>query len=352
MKRYDYLDALRGIAALIVVIYHCFACSGSYQRLPFGGLAVDFFFFLSGFVVCHAYQTRLMTTMSFSDFCKARFLRLYPMIILGITIGTTVMLFRIFNEYHHEWLKGLILSIPTNLLLLPSPFLTMGWKSAWPLNGPHWSLTFEIVANLLFAKYFFKLSSKQLFITTILMGLALLASINQYGFDVGFLLDQIHLGFIRVMFPFFAGVLIYRLTYDQSKINTHSTIAYFWITSLLLVCSLCAPYSGEYKNYFAIIFIFIISPVIIFLGSRVHVSEGLLPCAKWLGFISYPLYAIHMPILKIVQSLNFKYHFDNYQLIALFSVAFIFSVFISYVLAINIEPIIKKYLNNLSLLRK
>ncbi len=87
--RYEILDGLRGVAALIVVAYHLFetyATGAHDQVLNHGYLAVDFFFVLSGFVVGYAYDDRwnCMTTWGFF---KRRLVRLHPLIIVGTLIG-------------------------------------------------------------------------------------------------------------------------------------------------------------------------------------------------------------------------------------------------------------------------
>jgi len=59
-NHYEILDGLRGIAALMVVIFHLFEAfaGGSHvkQIINHGYLAVDFFFCLSGFVIGYAYD--------------------------------------------------------------------------------------------------------------------------------------------------------------------------------------------------------------------------------------------------------------------------------------------------------
>ena len=50
--------------------------------LPHAYLAVDFFFMLSGFIVARAYEARLSTSMTFVEFVKVRFVRLYPIILI------------------------------------------------------------------------------------------------------------------------------------------------------------------------------------------------------------------------------------------------------------------------------
>ena len=88
------LDALRGVAALIVLYYHCFECfgyeiaegTGLYTQVcDHGYLAVDFFFLLSGFVIAYAYDDR--KPMGFGTFAKRRLIRLHPMVVAGAVIG-------------------------------------------------------------------------------------------------------------------------------------------------------------------------------------------------------------------------------------------------------------------------
>ena len=87
--RYEILDGLRGVAALIVVGFHLFETYSqgqAFQILNHGYLAVDFFFVLSGFVIGYAYDDR-WNRMSLRDFFKRRLIRLHPMVVMGSVIG-------------------------------------------------------------------------------------------------------------------------------------------------------------------------------------------------------------------------------------------------------------------------
>ena len=87
--RFEILDGLRGVAAMIVVAFHLFetySAGPNYQILNHGYLAVDFFFVLSGFVIGYAYDDR-WNRMTTWDFFKRRLIRLQPMVILGTLIG-------------------------------------------------------------------------------------------------------------------------------------------------------------------------------------------------------------------------------------------------------------------------
>ena len=94
--RYELLDGLRGVAAVMVLWYHvfeAFATSPVDQIVNHGYLAVDFFFMLSGFVVAYAYDDRWVSSSSSSSrltiggFIKRRLIRLHPMLVLGMVFG-------------------------------------------------------------------------------------------------------------------------------------------------------------------------------------------------------------------------------------------------------------------------
>src|SRR6476646_10101802 len=83
------LTPLRGIAALLTVIFHINIFLG-WEMMPPGGspllshmyLMVDFFFILSGFIMCHVYGNRFLKDVRATEFKKftiARFSRVYPL---------------------------------------------------------------------------------------------------------------------------------------------------------------------------------------------------------------------------------------------------------------------------------
>src|SRR5512138_1972737 len=86
-QHYPILDGLRGVAAVMVVIFHIFETftGGDHtkQIINHGYLAVDFFFLLSGFVIGYAYDDR-WKQFTIGGFLRRRFERLQPLVILGM----------------------------------------------------------------------------------------------------------------------------------------------------------------------------------------------------------------------------------------------------------------------------
>jgi peptidoglycan/LPS O-acetylase OafA/YrhL len=311
-SHYQILDGLRGVAALIVVMFHTFEIysKGDHtkQILNHGYLAVDFFFLLSGFVVAYAYDDR-WGKMSQWDFYKRRLIRLQPMVIAGSVIGAALFYFQTGPAFRlisstPVWKMLLVMLVGFTLLpLLPSMDIR-GWNEMHPLDGPAWSLFFEYIANILYAIGIRKLSNKALGIFVLLSAglLVHLAMTSPHG-DVigGWSIDkeQLHIGFARLLYPFFAGVLLMR---TGKRIHVPGGFA---ICSLLVIAALCMPriggphqlwMNGLYES-FCIIVLF---PLIVAIGAGERIS-GSFPTrlSKLLGDISYPLYITHYPLIYV-----------------------------------------------------
>ena len=88
------LDGMRGVAALFVVLLHSTPYWG-FAPLQRSYLAVDLFFALSGFVIAHAYERRFENlSMNAWSFTVTRVIRLYPMYVIGIILGSLWALLR------------------------------------------------------------------------------------------------------------------------------------------------------------------------------------------------------------------------------------------------------------------
>src|SRR5580698_5736841 len=106
-RKYHTLDGIRGAAALMVLMRHAgfyFGGLGLYLSKGESYLAVDLFFVLSGFVISEAYDGRLVEGLSPLEFMKIRVIRLYPLYLLGLLIGTVVTLgsFLAGNNINHK----------------------------------------------------------------------------------------------------------------------------------------------------------------------------------------------------------------------------------------------------------
>ena len=307
---YVILDGLRGVAAVMVIIFHLFeahATSHLDQFINHGYLAVDFFFMLSGFVIGYAYDDR-WGKMTMGDFFKRRIIRLHPMVIIGSIIGAIFFFFQdapCFPNIHDTSVGMVIIIMLYGCTLLPLPlkFDIRGWTEMHPLNGPAWSLYYEYIGNILYALFVRKFSKTMLSIFVFLAACAtvhLCLTAPKGDIIGGWALnwEQQYVGFVRLMYPFFGGLLLSRLGWIL-RIKKRA----FWYCSLLIVGVLAIPRIGGAEmlwmnglyDAFVILFVF---PVIVSMGAGGNVTgKRSTRLCKFLGDISYPVYITHYPLV-------------------------------------------------------
>lgn len=312
-SHYEVLDGLRGVAAIMVILFHLFEIfSGGdhlIQIINHGYLAVDFFFVLSGFVIGYAYDDR-WHKMTLKDFFKRRLIRLHPMIIMGMVIGAIGYYFSaspiLFPQISDVPFWKLIVVMLIGFTLLPTPpgLEIRGWGEMHPLNGPAWSLFYEYVGNLLYALFVRKLSNTLLAVLVGIAGIALihLTTTSPNGDVVGgWSLEptQIRIGLTRLIYPFFAGLLLSRI-FKPGQVRG----AFLWC-SLLIIVALSFPRIGGSEHLwmnglYDSLCIIILFPLIVYLGASgsVHGKYQLMIC-RFFGDISYPVYIIHYPLIYI-----------------------------------------------------
>ena len=319
--RYEILDGLRGVAALIVLFYHhAEVFSGSTvlnNAIGHGYLAVDFFFLLSGYVISYAYDDR-WNKMSLGSFFKRRLIRLHPMIVFATIVGVVFFYFGASEMFPKiatcPWWKVLFAAL-CGLIMLPMPISwdPRGWNEFCPINGNAWTLYFEYFANITYALVIrrfnkFVLSgfvAASAFLTVALamnwdvFGVLTDRTMHAYTFVGGWELSPQHLliGFTRLLYPFFGGILLARL-------GGKFALRYgFWWCAIAIAAVLCVPCIAAngvvsiWNGLFEAIVVLTVFPLIVAAGAGSAVAGRSAKICKWLGEISYPLYIVQYPIV-------------------------------------------------------
>ncbi len=315
--RYEILDGLRGVAAIIVVAFHLFEsyAGGDHtaQILNHSYLAVDFFFMLSGFVISYAYDDR-WDRMSLLDFFKRRLVRLHPLVVAGSLVGGA--LFYLSGGdffplvFQTPCWKMLLLTLLGCLMFPALPSWDIrGWKELNSLNGAGWSMMFEYIANIMYALVIRRFSNCALgilvaFSSYLTLDVALkidtfglLENMPPYTVIGGFGLDpdQLYIGFTRLFYPFFMGLLLARL----GKFITINK-AFEWSSFVLVVVFVMPHIGGKTHMYLDGIYnasiILFIFPLVVLIGAGSKIKgKCAIGICKFLGDISYPLYITHYP---------------------------------------------------------
>jgi len=326
VKRLYSLDALRGLAALAVVVWHWqhfFAISGVWQAgwqrdsqplywllKPLyltGWAAVDLFFALSGFVFFWLYGEAIRTrTVGIGKFALLRFSRLYPLFFMTLIVALSLQaLFR--------GMTGTFFIFPADDWGRFAASLLMAQQWLPPttdqyFNGPAWSVSIEV---LLYGMFF-------LLCRAGLRGpkLALLVSL------CGIFLMERNWFIARGICGYFLGGAAYFVTQkimlrpDAKRIARIIGVAALALWGAVLIETLYQPlhaacfwlaghispevgrfYIGEEDNIFLLLFVYTVSPVTIMaLALHEQVLGGAYKRLHWLGDISYSTYMLHFPL--------------------------------------------------------
>ncbi len=291
-KVFHTLNGMRGIAAVAVMIRHAphffgFGLASNY-------LAVDLFFVLSGFVLAHAYEARFAQGMGVSGFMRLRFIRLFPLLSLGVAMTLAGIVVGWASGAHLGWtLKPLILSTALNILFLPAPPLT--GPALFPLDIPAWSLFLELAANLLYVAFWRHLSNRVLIAILGAASVALLICASVFGdLGGGWEWSTLVVGFARVLFSFPAGVLIYRVMRNLRPIRSNGLLV---IAAMVLMFAI-GP--GVSRVAFDVVAVIVVFPALVIAGSLSRPPARTVPLYTFLGATSYGVYAIHDPLIRMM----------------------------------------------------
>jgi peptidoglycan/LPS O-acetylase OafA/YrhL len=292
-QKYTTLNGLRGIAAIAIAIRHCphfFVGFG----LPGSFLSVDLFFVLSGFVISMAYEDRFRAGMTTFEFMRLRLIRLYPLYLLGVSLGLPVAVLAMYRAGLSVNWSPLLLgaTIPFSAVMLPTPPFG-DTDPLIPLNPVLWSIFFELAANILFAAFYNTLKSTKVLLTIIgISGVAVIfLAIANGTLDGGFSWGTMPLGFARVGFSFFLGVLGRRMTIDVKRRETN--FAFLPVIATLIVFRFVRELDAQIFSALVII------PLIILFAARFEPRFFKRVFDK-AGDASYALYVIHKPAYQLV----------------------------------------------------
>lgn len=287
MGRLQTIDALRGVAALFVLLGHA-ATFFDLQHIPRFWLAVDLFFLISGYVLATVYAPRFREGQTAVAFLKARFIRLYPLYLVGLSLGMVSAIAALAVKRGDLAAGEFVMAALTGLLMLPSPTWSAE-DSLFPLNFPAWSLFFELVANLVLALLWRRLTTSVLLLIILVSAGAMLA----YGDPgAGEAWSRIVGGFPRVGFSFFLGVLLQRYRRQQQGPGWMPWLAAAGLAAILWLRDLPGGALADFAT------VFLVFPAILWLVAEREPKHGRI--AHILGAMSYPLYVIHAPLISII----------------------------------------------------
>ncbi|WP_321963206.1 acyltransferase [Paraburkholderia sp. J7] len=306
-SRYATLDGLRGLGALFVLVQH-FSPMYHVPLLGHAYLAVDLFFAMSGFVIGSAYDKKIASgSLKFNQYILLRVLRLYPLYLAGLVLGTIAMMVRLPASYWAEIASAL----PANVLMLPSrvvlptfyPWL-LTIDFSYPLDFPAWSLFFELAVSLGYGLFFRFLSTRMLLLIMCVSGVALGIAAYTSTLNSGAFWSSFYQGFARVGYSFPAGLLLYRHCRPGQSRNHLATLAVLLAAIGLLGVAWPAAHQHASDLFLALA----VPPALVWVTTRVEPPARFLRLCAFSGMVSYGIYAMHVPVEIILQEIVYHIH--------------------------------------------
>ena len=278
---------------MAVVFAHANGLFKSYYDSTSSYLVVDFFYILSGLVIAYAYGNRLNEGLSWGGFMRLRLMRLYPMLFAGVIVAGAVFIGR--QMVFHTGLigEGVVLTV-LSLTLLPVGLLYA--MTAYPIDNPVWSLFFEFVANAVYASPVRRFGRLWIITLLVLAIAALTAIVINVGTvsPLGYIGPVSFLtGFVRVSVPFTLGVLIWQL-----KLFMKFPSVPFSAVALGLAVVLF--FHMNMRWIYDMVGILVVFPVLVCFGAKAKVGARASQICNIARRGSYPLYILHMSVLRVV----------------------------------------------------
>lgn len=303
--RFVALDALRGICALWVVIFHIEIIGGirswifhGSKIVEHGFIFVDFFFVLSGFVLTHTYFARLRGYSDVCVFLLRRLGRVYPLHLLLLALFIAFEFAKLYaissglaGKYPPFTAATSPFAIVTNLFLAQS----LGLHSSATWNLPAWSISAEFYVYVIFAFCAWLVrddKAKFIFAAAFLafFGAAVVFAYSPYYIDT--IYDY---AIFRCLYGFFVGALSYAVAERlRKRLEGPGWLFLSLELAATIACIVFVHSTGTTPLSLAAPLVFAVA-VIVFSFEKGWISSRLLQTRpfRYFGEISYAIYISH-----------------------------------------------------------
>jgi peptidoglycan/LPS O-acetylase OafA/YrhL len=328
-KRIQELDALRGIAALAVVLFHYTMYDKQANRFFNAGImGVDQFFIISGFVIIMTIEK----IKGWKEFLLSRFSRLYPAYWTCVTITTIFIIFQTQSIYfipeENQITNNLLIRYVFNLTMVQN------YLKAGHIDATYWTLLIELIF------YFFMLlvllTKNTRHIEKIGLICLLFSSLyisDDISHNVIFYKMMVFIPLISFFPLFYGGIILYKMKFE--KITTQRMILF--LGTMVIQCLMfhnCYRNNNYVSfNEYIIALSVIYSLFLFFLYDKLAFIVN--PLSVWLGQISYSLYLIHYYLGTVIIIPG---------LMAYFKLNIWASAFIALCVALTIAHLVNKYI--------
>lgn len=347
--RFEVLDIFRGLFASMIVFFHMSAFSDSFvlnnSFIRNSDIFVDFFFVLSGFVICYSYQN-IETSKGVSSFIKKRLQRIYPLHFILLMCFLLIEFIKVGLANYvqiNNSLQNTPLTFFTSLFLINSIAIPGVKNVSW--NMVSWSISAELISYIIFALICFFLTAYRILwikiaVYSIIVIISLTLMYTLTGeYDLAKTFD---FGFLRGIIGFFTGCLcFYAFRYWYIPIRQISN-KIFTIMEIVIIIVLIfvITYGRDFLLLGVFYEILFLISILIFAFEKGLVSRNLLKInfLKSVGKYSYSIYMAHtlmISLFNVVFVRILKFPISSYSY--LFAINYLLIYYVSRWCYYNIE---------------
>jgi peptidoglycan/LPS O-acetylase OafA/YrhL len=194
----------------------------------------------------------------------------------------------------HSWWTWSKLAWAVGLGLIMFPSIPGPPTSGSALDGPIWTLFWELVANMVYAAIA-RFLNYALLIAIIVLGAAALifAEFHLGTLDVGYNKTDQWAALARVGFSFFAGVLIFRLFGNQKKVDAEWMA---WVCMAVLALAIGVTPPKGMGAFYELGVVLVGFPALAILATRYEPGRLTGRVFAYVGLVSYGIYIVHQPL--------------------------------------------------------
>jgi exopolysaccharide production protein ExoZ len=325
----------------MVVVHHSVPSLRYYKHIEYdfliflaaiGKNGVDFFFVLSGFIICYSNYTKPIGPNRYSKYIIKRLLRVYvPYLPIGLAIYLAYSTLPSLSNSDRS------ADLFTTLTLIPigTPALSVAW-----------TLSFELLFYVLFSLFFISGRLWAYFVGTWLISVSVFNYIIDFS-DAGWFSKFI---FSTYNIEFILGYVICKLSFDRKY------------TSDFIVFALMIFSGGSFlfMKFYSIEFFYFSTNLVfsVFASLLIYYSVHRLGNVKQIAFflmvgnISYSLYLVHNPLQGLVVRFSPFLYNELISAVYLILVIFAVTIFIGYVYSYMFERVAFTKLLDLALRRR
>lgn len=311
--RFVALDALRGLCAVLVCLFHFKANSpiAESQFVRSSWQYVDFFFVLSGFVIAANYRQRLEEGLSPWRFLGLRLGRIYPLhiFVLGLFVVTEIAGAILLSPGQRPRQMFDTAHAPSAIILHLLMLHSVGLTSRLTWNDPAWSIGVEFWTYVVFALAvpWLRTRLEAVMLVVVVACPLILLGVRSAGINVTW-----DWGLVRCIYGFSLGVLGWAVWRREGRATDTRPILWTVLELTALVASagfVMATMTSQWNVLGPLVFAV---AVLIFAHERGRVSRLLAtPPLLLLGTLSYSIYMLHSfvqarsaDVLKIIERLT------------------------------------------------